>query len=252
MSKSSPGPKILLAAVAATLLSLSACKRPENEPAPTTGANETTAPAPDTPTALNTPPSTSAAASSANPDGQAVAAAATGASHSSTVGAPGDLIDKQPTAAGIPPASGPLNADDRKFVTEAAGGGLYEVAVAKLATEKATDPQVKSFASMLVDHHTQANEKLKQVATSKGVELPSALPADKQKELDQLSKVEGAAFDQQFVQIVGVKDHKANIALFEKASKTAKDTDVKAFAETTLPTLKSHLSAAEKLPAKKG
>jgi hypothetical protein len=45
-----------------------------------------------------------------------------------------------------------------------------------------------------------------------------------------------------------VKDHKHDVAEVEKAAKSAKDPDVKAFAEATLPTLRTHLSMAESLP----
>jgi putative membrane protein len=49
---------------------------------------------------------------------------------------------------------------DRKFMQEAAEGGLFEVQAAQLASTKATDPNVKSFASKLVDEHTAANNEL--------------------------------------------------------------------------------------------
>jgi len=54
------------------------------------------------------------------------------------------------------------------------------------------------------------------------------------------------------VQTVGVKDHKDAIDLFEKASKESKSAEVREFASTTLPTLKAHLDAAQKLPKGKG
>src|SRR4051812_22174050 len=39
---------------------------------------------------------------------------------------------------------------DQEFFTKAAGGGMFEVEVGKLAETRSTDPQVKSFGSMLV------------------------------------------------------------------------------------------------------
>jgi len=50
--------------------------------------------------------------------------------------------------------------------------------------------------------------------------------------------------------LAGIKDHRHDIDEFEQASKNAKSDDVKNFAQSTLPTLKKHLDAAEKLPAK--
>jgi putative membrane protein len=65
---------------------------------------------------------------------------------------------------------------DRKFIEEAAGSGMFEVQVSQLAASKATDANVKSFASMLVDHHTAANNELVKIANAKAVELPAAPP----------------------------------------------------------------------------
>jgi putative membrane protein len=152
------------------------------------------------------------------------------------------------SSAGTMTATSQLAAADSQFVTKAAAGGQYEVEVAKLAADKATDPQVKEFAKMLVDDHTAANEKLQQIASSHNVALPASLPADKKKKVDQLGKLSGAEFDKQFVKEVGLDDHKHDIADFEKAAKSAKADDVRDFAQSTLPTLQKHLSAAEKLP----
>jgi putative membrane protein len=44
-----------------------------------------------------------------------------------------------------------------------------------------------------------------------------------------------------------VKDHQADVAEFNKASTTAKDSDVKTFAAQTLPTLEDHLKQARQV-----
>lgn len=149
-------------------------------------------------------------------------------------------------------ASAEVAEKDRKFMTEAAGDGLYEVAVGKLAADKASDPAVKKFGQTMVADHTKANDELKQLASTKGVTLPTALPSDKKAELDRLSKASGANFDQQFVRTVGLKDHAADIRKFETAAKESQDPQVKAFAEKTLPTLRQHHSQAQKLAGTAG
>ena len=47
--------------------------------------------------------------------------------------------------------------------------------------------------------------------------------------------------------LIHLEDHKHDIKDFEKASKGAKDPDVKAFAAKTLPTLQSHLQRAQEI-----
>jgi putative membrane protein len=137
---------------------------------------------------------------------------------------------------------------DRKFIEQAASSGMFEVQVSQLAASKATDPQVKSYASMLVDQHTAANNELVKIANAKGVELPAAPKRSLRREVEQLGKKSGAEFDREYVRQVGIKAHQKDIKLFEKASKDAKDAELKAFVDKTLPVLRDHLAQAQKLP----
>ena len=142
-------------------------------------------------------------------------------------------------------AQAQVSKKDQDFMTRAAAGGLYEVQAGTLAQEKGRSPTVKSFGEMLVKDHSAANDELKALASAKGVTLPGAVPADKKKRLDKIAKAKD--FDKEFVDEVGVDDHKKDIQLFEKASKDADDAEVKAFATKTLPTLKAHREHAEGL-----
>jgi putative membrane protein len=137
---------------------------------------------------------------------------------------------------------------DRKFIQEAAEGGMFEVEVAKLAESKATDSNVKNFAHTLVEEHTAANNELVQLANAKKVELPAAPPRGKRKDIEKLGKKSGAEFDQDFIREVGIKDHEKDIKKFEKASGSVKDADLKAWVDKTLPHLRQHLAQAQKLP----
>ena len=137
---------------------------------------------------------------------------------------------------------------DRKFIDDAANSGMFEVQVAQLAASKANDPNVKSFAGMLVDQHTAANNELVKIANARGVELPAAPKRSLRRDIEKLAKKNGDEFDRDFVRNVGIKAHEKDIKLFEKASKNVKDAELKAFVDKTLPVLREHLAAAEKLP----
>jgi putative membrane protein len=153
-----------------------------------------------------------------------------------------------PARAGAQPsqaADKSVAASDLSFMTTAAGAGLYEVEVSKLAAGKTSNAELKKYAEMLVQHHSAANEELKVLAKLKGVELPAALPADKKAKIAALDKMSGDAFDKAYVQKVGIGDHETDIKLFEKAASGAKDAEIKAFASKTLPVLKQHLSSAK-------
>lgn len=142
-----------------------------------------------------------------------------------------------------------MSATDSKFIKEAAVGGMEEVTLGQLAAQKATDPDVKNFGQKMVDDHSKANDQLKQLATQKGVTVASALPPSKQKDVDKLNKLSGAAFDKAYVSMM-VQDHKKDVAEFQKESTKAKDTDVKGFAANTLPTLQDHLKMIQDISAK--
>lgn len=161
---------------------------------------------------------------------------------------PADIIRDAPTGAGVP--LGPVNAADRQFLVKAAEGGLYELQAAELAAQRAVDPSVKAFAETLVKDHRAANEKLRDVAAGLNVPIPSSLPDDKQKEIDELQRTSAQDFDKRFVQTVGIDDHKDDIDLFEKASRQSNDPALRGFALSALPTLRAHLDAARRLPVK--
>jgi putative membrane protein len=139
-----------------------------------------------------------------------------------------------------------MSASDKKFVRGAAEGGLAEVELGKLATEKAASEDVKKFGQRMVDDHSKANDELKQVASSQGIDLPDHVSAKDKALKERLSKLSGASFDKAYMASM-VKDHKADIADFEKESDNGKDTAVKQFATSTLPTLKDHLAEAERI-----
>lgn len=145
----------------------------------------------------------------------------------------------------IATAHAQFNQKDHEFLVQAAGSNLYEIEAGKTAVGMAKSGDVRSFGSMLVKDHAAANEKLKELAKSKSMAIPTAVPKDKQIKLDYLVASEN--FDQDFVKEVGLQDHAADIALFEKFSQQAQDSDIRAFATDTLPALKAHLSQAEQL-----
>jgi putative membrane protein len=141
-----------------------------------------------------------------------------------------------------------LTQDDREFVNKAAQGNAMEVAAGKLAQQRALDPTVKHFGAQMVSDHTAANEALKTVADSKQMPLADTLPQEEQDALGKLEGLNGTEFDEAYAKMM-VEDHKKDISEFEKETKKAKDPDVKAYAQKTLPTLKHHLMMANRLNA---
>ena len=140
---------------------------------------------------------------------------------------------------------GRLTAADRSFVREAAIGGMTEVELGRLASDKASSADVKQFGQRMTDDHGKANDELKAWAQQKNVTLPTELDAKHKATRDRLSKLSGAAFDRAYMNEM-VTDHQKDVAAFRKASKTLHEPDLKAWATKTLPTLQDHLKMARK------
>jgi putative membrane protein len=148
-------------------------------------------------------------------------------------------------------SSAKLAPADRQFIKKAAQGGLAEVQLGQLATEKADSPDVKQFGQKMVDDHSKANDQLKQVASNKGVTIPDKLNAKDAATKARLEKLSGKAFDRAYMRDM-VMDHTKDVSEFRTESKTAKDPDVKKFASETLPTLQDHLQQAKSIAPKTG
>lgn len=177
--------------------------------------------------------STGAAGGSATPPGAA--------------GSPG-MTGGQTGMGGAAAKKSALSRADEAFVSQAAQNGYAEIETGKMAMEKASNPKVKEFAKHMIDDHTQANEELKTLASSKGVEVPDDPSLlQRGKAMVMLKTAEGATFDRRYAESMGVQAHEDNIELFEKAAGSAEDAEVKAYAQKLLPKLQEHLKMAQEL-----
>lgn len=136
---------------------------------------------------------------------------------------------------------------DASFMKDAAEAGMAEVEASKMAATQASNTQVKSFAQQMVDDHTKAADELKALAASKGVKLPEEPSMMQRAKLKTLKDDQGVKFDQHYADSFGVKAHEDTVRLFQKESSKAKDPDVKAWVDKTLPTLQHHLEMAKDL-----
>jgi putative membrane protein len=137
---------------------------------------------------------------------------------------------------------------------KAAAGGEMEVALGKIAASKGSSEDVKKFGQTMVDDHSKANDELKSLAQSKNIDLGKGMEKaakQSQKMQDKLSAMSGSEFDKAYMSDM-VKDHEKDVKEFEKASKDCEDSDIKAFAAKTLPTLQHHLEMARDIESKLG
>lgn len=152
---------------------------------------------------------------------------------------PGSAQTSAKPTSGTPTAK----SSDATFVTKAAKGSMMEVELGKLAAQKGSSDEVKKFGQMMADDHGKAGDELKSIAQSKNISWPTTMDAKAKAMQDKLSKLSGAAFDRAYMQAM-VSDHRKDVNEFQVEARSGKDSDVKAWAAKTLPTLEGHLKHA--------
>jgi putative membrane protein len=135
----------------------------------------------------------------------------------------------------------------RHFLIVASIGNLQEASAGQLAVQKGKLADVRSFGQMMVKDHTQAEQQLLQLATSRNYNLPTAATDGIQPDLN-LKNAE-ADFDRLYVHGM-LAGHNNTVQTFENYAVNGKDPAVKAFAQQMLPTFKAHLVAVKALDEK--
>ena len=148
-------------------------------------------------------------------------------------------------------AFGADSSPDSAFYKNATEGGLSEVELGNLATKKSNNESVKDFGTMMVKDHTAANNKLKDVATSKNISLPTSASMGQMATKAKLEILSGDTFDKSYIKGM-IKDHEEDIAMFKKEAASGQDPDAKAFAVATLPTLRAHLKKIKSIATTAG
>ena len=130
-----------------------------------------------------------------------------------------------------------------------------EVEMGKLAMERATTPQVKSYGQMLIRDHSSADRKVTQVARNIGAQLspPAAAGKTLKNEAnhdaavrEMLEGKKGRDFDWNFLQAMK-DDHDKDIQEMSEAQNKATNEQVKSLVREMMPKLKEHRDRADTL-----
>jgi putative membrane protein len=160
------------------------------------------------------------------------------------------------TAAAFIPASGTQGARDAKpsaqsFLQKAAEGQHAEIVLGQLASERASDQQVKQFGSHMMEDHRKTSAEIQQLASKDGVVLPTELTGRHNDKKEEFGRLSGREFDRAYIEYM-LRDHRKDVKEFERHVKTIKDPQVQQWAEGTLPLLKQHLRQAEQIASSIG
>ena len=131
---------------------------------------------------------------------------------------------------------------DAQFLVNAAEISLEEIRLGQLAQKNSKMADVKEMGKMMENAHTKSLADLKALAMKKSITIPTAPTNDAEEAYKKLTDKD-TKFDKEYSDMM-VKGHKDAIETFEKASNDATDADIKQWAASALPTLRTHLDYA--------
>jgi len=136
--------------------------------------------------------------------------------------------------------------DEWRFLKDATAAGRFETEASRLALAKSGNAGIRSFATTVINHNASVSNELVHMLHVRGM-APPMLANHQRKILNRLAKLRGAKFDRYFMEEVGLKSQRQDVQIFERARLVAQDPQLQAWIERMLPTLRHHLTMAERL-----
>ena len=138
---------------------------------------------------------------------------------------------------------------DKKFVKEALMGGMAEIQLGQLATQKSSSDDVKQFGQKMVDDHTKLGDQMKTVAGQIGVTPPTTVSPKDQALMTKLQAMSGDQFDKAYLRAM-VKDHEKDDMDFKKEASSGTSQAVKDAASQGDQVVEQHLQMVKELAQK--
>ncbi|MEP7128113.1 MAG: DUF4142 domain-containing protein [Chitinophagales bacterium] len=128
---------------------------------------------------------------------------------------------------------------DAQFVVDVISGNYYEINLASYAGMHSSSAEVKSMAKEMVDDHTSMMKQLKSIAASKTISVPMDDSTEVKNAINDLHSAKPENFDKAWADKM-LEKHKASISKLEDGLKDVRDTEIKAWIEGALPTVRKH------------
>jgi putative membrane protein len=131
---------------------------------------------------------------------------------------------------------------------------LKEIAIGKIAGQKASSDEVRAYADQLVKDHTSADQMVVATAQKKNVRLRDSAAGRREsargKSAEQkLSSASGVQFDRLFLEQTSA-EHKKLISELQQEREDASDDDIEALIDKIVPILQQHNDLAQILMKK--
>ncbi|MGB3076561.1 MAG: DUF4142 domain-containing protein [Chitinophagales bacterium] len=138
---------------------------------------------------------------------------------------------------------------DAQFVVDVISGNYYEINLASYAGMHSSSADVKSMAKQMVDDHTSMMNQLKSIAASKTISVPMDDSTEVKNAIDDLHDAKPENFDKAWADKM-LEKHTASISKLEEGLKDVRDSEIKAWIEGALPTVRKHYDMLNKLNEK--
>jgi putative membrane protein len=131
----------------------------------------------------------------------------------------------------------PLSPDEQTFLARAKADNANQIAMAKMALAKSSNPRVIELANSILQERTALDAHLAQLSGSK---VDAGQPANAMARMQTLN---GDAFDRTFASSA-VRSHCRMISAYEAMKMSSANPALKDFAHQTIPALRNNLTVA--------
>lgn len=135
--------------------------------------------------------------------------------------------------------------EERRFLKDAAAASRFQADAARIALTKSSTPVVRSLAAGMLDQQRSEGDPLLRLLHQRSL-APPMLANAQRKTLNRLARLQGRAFDREFLVQVALKSQQDEVLDYEKAAATIADPALKAWIDERLPALRYRLATAER------
>ena len=127
------------------------------------------------------------------------------------------------------------------YVAMAGASDMYEIRSSQLHHQRGQSPQLHSFATMMIDHHTRTTAATMAAAQAAGMNPPPPMLMPMQQEMiARLEGLNGAAFDREYAR-QQVAAHQMALALHQNYARAGDTPSLRASAAAAVPVVRGHL-----------
>jgi putative membrane protein len=155
------------------------------------------------------------------------------------------LAQQSPSNPPPPPAQPTTMA--MPFLQLAGESDVYEITSSQMAVQRTTNPEIKAFAEMLIQHHTETSNMAMMQAKAAGLTPPPpVLGPQKRAMIDQLAAAAPADFDRVYLS-QQVPAHEQALALMQTYASSGDTPQLRTAAAGAVPIVTEHLAQARRL-----